>query len=256
MPGKPRPAAARARRPCLAGAAAGVVLTLAACTGGAEDGAEEELTILAASSLTEVFTELAAEFEADHPGVEVTIALGSSTDLAEQAADGAPGDVLATADPRAMTIATDAGVAADPRPFAANTMVLVVPPGNPAQVESVDDLAGTAWVRCADQVPCGRLAVQVLRDAGVVADPVSLEEDVKTALEKVTAGEADAALVYATDAVAAGDAVRAVEVDSDASTTYLIASLEQAASPALARDWVELLGSERGRTAFSDAGFS
>ena len=86
-------------------------------------------------------------------------------------------------------------------------LVLVTGPGNPLGIESLDDLEGTSWVRCADEAPCGRVAVEVLDAAGVTAEPVSLEDDVRATLDKVTSGEVDAGLVYATDAVAAGDAV-------------------------------------------------
>ena len=245
-----------------------LALPLAACSPGSSgsagsegsegDGGDQQLVVLAASSLTEVVGTLSTTFEDQHPGVTVTASFGSSTDLAEQAADGAPGDVLATADPTAMRVAQDAGVATDPQAFAANTLTLVVPPDDPAGIGSLDDLAGTTWVRCADEVPCGRVALAVLSDAGVTAEPASLEEDVKSALEKVTSGEADAALVYASDAVAAGDAVRAIPVPDAQreATTYLTATLEQAASPDLARDWNDLLLSEQGREVLQAAGFT
>ena len=116
-----------------------------------------ELTVLAAASLTDVYEDLAEGFEAEHD-VDVTFSFGSSTDLAEQAADGAPGDVLATADETSMQVAEDAGVTGDVSPFATNVLVIVTPPDNPAGIESLDDLEGATWVRCADEVPCGRVA--------------------------------------------------------------------------------------------------
>lgn len=237
-----------------------LVLPLAACGGGDEDtpGADK-LTVLAASSLTEVFTDLADDFEAEHDGVEVELSFGSSTDLAETAADGAPGDVLATADETSMGVALDAGVTAeDPVAFAANTLVIVTAPGNPDSVASLADLDGTTWVRCADDVPCGRVAVALLGTAGVTDDPASLEVDAKSTLEKVSSGEADAGLVYASDAVAAGDAVDVVEIAGSAEslTTYFIAALGPAADAALAADWVDLVTSDQGQAALADAGFT
>ena len=256
------PPATLTRQKVSAGSAVALllVLPLAGCGGAAGGGqGSDRLTVLAASSLTEVFTVLAEDFETQHDGVEVELSFGSSTDLAETAADGAPGDVLATADATSMGVAQDAGVAADePVAFAANSLVLVTAPGNPDGIGSLADLAGTTWVRCADDVPCGRVAVELLGAAGVTADPASLEVDVKSTLEKVTSGEADAGLVYASDAVAAGDAVDVVEIaGSDAApTTYLVVTLEQAGDAGLAAGWVDLVTSDEGRAALADAGFT
>ena len=242
-----------------------LLLALTACggdgrCGGAGDAGSDDgphLTVLAAASLTDVFTGLADRFEADR-GATVTFSFGSSTDLAAQAADGAPGDVLATADTTSMAVAQDAGVTGEVVPFASNVLVLVTAPGNPQGIESLDDLEGTSWVRCADEVPCGRVAVQVLAAAGTTAEPVSLEDDVRATLDKVTSGEVDAGLVYATDARAAGDAVTTVPIPeaADVPTTYDLTTLEQAGDAALARAWVDLVLSDEGRRALRDAGFT
>lgn len=236
-----------------------VALALAAC-GSDDSGADgdvPELTVLAAASLTDVFTDLGDRFEADR-GAAVTFSFGSSTDLAAQAADGAPGDVLATADTASMAIADEAGATGDVRDIATNVLVVVTQPGNPQGIASLDDLAGTSWVRCADEVPCGRVAVELLDTAGVSAEPVSLEDDVRATLDKVTSGEVDAGLVYATDAVAAGDAVTTVEVPEAAAvpTTYAVATLEQSPDGELGQAWVDLLLSDEGRRALQDAGFT
>jgi molybdate transport system substrate-binding protein len=226
---------------------------------GADDQAAEgrELTVLAAASLTDVFTELGERFGAEQDA-EVTFSYGSSTDLAEQAADGAPGDVLATADTTSMGVAEEAGVTGEVSEFATNVLVVVTAPGNPLGIETLDDLEGTSWVRCADEVPCGRVAVDVLDAAGVTAEPASLEEDVRATLDKVTSGEVDAGLVYATDAVAAGDTVATVEIPeaADAETTYAVATLDQSADGELARAWVDLLLSDEGQHALVAAGFT
>jgi molybdate transport system substrate-binding protein len=240
-------------------AALTLVLALSACTSGGEAAEHErgELTVLAAASLTDVYEDLADGFEAAHHA-EVTFSFGSSTDLAEQAADGAPGDVLATADEASMRVVEDAGVAGDVTTFATNELVLVTPPDNPAGVESPADLEGATWVRCADEAPCGRVAVAVLADRGVSAEPASLEDDVRATLDKVVSGEADAGLVYASDAVAAGDDVATVEIPGaeEQRTSYFVATLEQAEDPDLARAWVDLVASREGRRALTDAGFA
>jgi molybdate transport system substrate-binding protein len=237
-----------------------LVLPLAACGGGDEgaagSGQPERLTVLAAASLTDVFEQLAAPFEAEHD-VDVTFSFGSSTDLAEQVADGAPGDVLATADSTSMGLAEDAGVTGDVEAFATNVLTIVVPRGNPAGIRSLDDLAGTTWVRCADEVPCGKVALAVLDDNGVTAEPASLEEDVRATLDKVVSGEADAGLVYATDAVAAGADVEAIEIPGaeEELTSYYATALDQAADAGLAADWVAWVTSDDGRAILGDAGF-
>ena len=249
-----------------AGAAAtrltGIIATVSLLAGCGDDGPgaadEGTLTVLAASSLTEAFTTLAAAFEADHDGVHVELTFGSSTDLAESAADGAPGDVLATADETSMQVAVDDGVtAADPQPFATNEMVLVTAPGNPAHVMALDDLAGLTWVRCADDVPCGRAALTLLDRARVTAEPASLEPDARSTLEKVSSGEADAAIVYASDATAAGDHVSTVPIAGaeESLATYVVAPLDQAEHPDLADAWMELVTSTTGRRVLRDAGF-
>lgn len=226
-----------------------LLLPLAGC---ADDDAS--LTVLAAASLTNVFEELAADFEEEH-GVEVDFSFGSSTALAEQAADGAPGDVLATADPQSMAIAEEAGVVDRLRQLTANRLVIVTAPGS--EVRSVDDLADVPWVRCADEVPCGRVAVAVLAEQGLSAEPVSLEEDVRAVLDKVVSGEATAGLVYNTDARSAGDAVRTVRLPGADQhlASYRIATLDQASDDELAGEWLELLTSEPGRAALRGAGF-
>ena len=233
-----------------------LVLGVAACSGEEDD---RTLTVLAAASLTETFTELAEAFEDEHPGVEVELVLGSSTTLAEQAADGAPGDVLATADARAMQVAADAGVTSQvPEPFALNALVIVTPPGNPADVVGLDslELPSVDWATCVSSAPCGALADAVLTARGSTAEPVTEEVDVKAVLARVVAGEVDAGLVYRTDALAAGDAVETVDAveagQRGASTVYEIATL---GGSALAADFVDLVLGADGQAVLRDAGF-
>ncbi len=234
--------------------------SLAACGSDddAPDGADSsELTVLAAASLTDVFEDLATEFESAHDGTTVTFSFGSSTDLAEQVADGAPGDVLATADETSMQLAEDAGVTGDVSTFATNVLTIVTPADNPAGIESLDDLEGTTWVRCTDEAPCGKVAAAVLADNDITAEPASLEEDVRATLDKVASGEADAGLVYATDAVAAGDDVVAVPIPGAESqlTSYFTTVLEQSVDADLAQQWVDFVASDEGLAILDRAGF-
>lgn len=244
------------RRAAVPALALALVLPVAACASDGAAGEPARLTVLAAASLTDVFEELATPFEEEHDA-DVTFSFGSSTDLAEQVADGAPGDVLATADSTSMGVAEVAGVTGEVETFATNVLTIVVPQGNPGGVGSLDDLADATWVRCADEVPCGKVAVAVLDAEGVTAEPASLEEDVRAALDKVVSGEAEAGLVYATDAVAAADEVDAVEIPGaeEHPTSYYAAALEQAADADLAADWIAWVTSEEGRAILADAGF-
>lgn len=245
------------RRPTYGRASVAVGLLLASTLTGCSDDSTTTVRVLAAASLTDVFTELGEQYEADHEGVEVEFSFGSSTDLAEQAADGAPGEVLATADATAMAVAEDAGVVASPETFATNALVIVTPPDNPAGIATLEDLSGATWVRCADGAPCGRVALAVLGGAGIESEPDSLEEDVRATLDKVISGEADAGLVYASDAAAAGDDVTAIPIEGaeEHLASYLVAALDQADDRELAEDWVDLVTGAEGRAALADAGF-
>lgn len=242
----------RARRLAGAVVALAMVIPLVGC---GED--EQTLTVLAAASLTDVFEDLAERFEEEH-GVEVELSFGSSTALAEQAADGAPGDVLATADETSMQIAEDARAVFGARHFASNALRIVTPPDDPGGVDGLEDLTDATWVRCADEVPCGRVADAVLRDNAITAEPDSLEEDVRAVLDKVVAGEAEAGLVYASDAASAGEDVRTLRIEGASvfSTSYRVGVLAQTTDLGLAGEWVNLLTSDEGRTALRDAGFT
>ena len=241
-----------------------LVLPLVACGG---DG-NQTVTVLAAASLTGTFTELAEVFEDEHPGVEVDLVFGSSTTLAEQAADGAPGDVLATADEASMSIAEDGNALGDsPRTFAGNRLALVTPPDNPAGIESLTDLDDPTvdYVTCAETAPCGAIAVALLADAGIDQPPASEEVDVKAVLARVVQGEADAGLVYRTDARAAGDAVTEVASDDFEdfgpayATSYFVAPVGGRAdreTADLAAEFVTLVTSNEAFEIFTDAGFT
>ncbi|MDE0777507.1 molybdate ABC transporter substrate-binding protein [Nocardioides sp.] len=226
----------------------------------ASTDAGAELTVLAAASLTETFTELATAFEEANPGVDVRLAFDSSATLAGQAVQGAPADVLATADTSTMQAAVDGDAVPDgPTTFATNVMTLVVPAGNPAGITSFADLdrPGVDYVVCVATAPCGKVGASLLAANEIGSDPASLETDVKAVLAKVAADEADAGLVYVTDATAAGDDVESIEIPQADSQVlqYPIGILEQVREPALAQGFVALVLSDRGRAILADAGF-
>jgi molybdate transport system substrate-binding protein len=243
----------------LVAAVAAAGLLVAGCSSGA-DAADRALTVLAAASLTDVFTALAAEFEADHPGVDVRLSFAGSSALAQQIANGAPADVFAAADEKNMAKVTDAGLAdGPPAIFATNRLTIAVPRDNPANIATFADLAedGVVVVVCAPQVPCGSATEQVERATGVPLSPVSEEQDVKSVLNKVRTGEADAGLVYVTDVRSAGEKVTGIALpeSAGAANSYPIAALKDAPQPALAKEWVELVRGPTGRAELARAGF-
>jgi molybdate transport system substrate-binding protein len=217
---------------------------------------EPVLTVLAAASLAGAFDDLAERFEQTHPGVDVRVAYDSSATLAQQAAEGAPADVLATADQRTMEAAEPA-LASAPRVFATNTMVLVTPADGDGTVDDVEDLEHAAYVVCVEQAPCGALARQLLDRNDVDAALASREPDVRGVLARVVADEADAGLVYATDARSAGRDVETHPVPhaEEAATPYPIATLADAAEPGLAAEFVDLVLSAPGQAVLAVAGF-
>ena len=218
------------------------------------------VTVLAASSLTDVFTELAEGFRADHPGTDVVLSFAGSSTLASQVRQGAPADVLATASSATMRQVTEEGLASSqPEPLAGNVLEVVVPAGNPGGVEDIGDLADPdlSVALCAAQVPCGAAAQRVLENAGVEVSPATLESDVRAVLTKVSLGEADAGLVYATDVRAGGDQVTGIPITGaeQATTEYQVAVLEEAPNPVAARAFVAHVLSQEGRAALDEAGF-
>jgi molybdate transport system substrate-binding protein len=249
------------------------ICLVAGCGGGsarsAADGSASDptadqvagsLTVFAAASLTESFTALAEQFEADHPGVKVKFNFAASSELATQITQGAPADVFASASPATMTQVTDAGGAAGrPTVFVRNRLEIAVPAGNPAGVSGLADFARPELTiaLCAQEVPCGAAAVRAFAAAGITPKPDTLEEDVKATLTKVTLGEVDAALVYRTDVRAAGDKVTGIEFPEAAKAIndYPIVVLERAPNVAAAKAWVAFVLSGTGSRALADAGF-
>lgn len=220
-----------------------------------------DITVFAAASLKVTFTELGKQFEATNPGTSVTFTFAGSSDLVTQLTQGAPGDVFASADTTNMTKAVEAKlVDGEPTDFASNTLTIVTAPGNPKDITSLADLADpdNLVVICAPQVPCGSATANVEAAAGVNIPAVSEESAVTDVLGKVTSGEADAGLVYVTDAAGAGDRVAAVPFpeSSGAVNTYPIAVLADSPNVATARAFEDLVISDEGRKILSDAGFA
>lgn len=243
--------------------AAALAIVTVAC-GGDDSGGDAssgegtestELVVLGASSLTNAFTEIETAFEAANPGVDVVASFDSSSTLAGQVAEGAPADVLATADEATMATAVDAGeVEGEPVVFAANTGVLARPVGNdtvgePADLEDDDVVLAV----CAPEVPCGVVAGELFAALGVDPGIDSEEENVSAVLTKLEADEADAGVIYVTDDLAS-DAVEAVPLPDDVviTTDYPIANVSGSDA---AQAFVDFVTGPEGQAILEDAGF-
>ncbi|WP_426326049.1 molybdate ABC transporter substrate-binding protein [Microbacterium sp. E-13] len=218
-----------------------------------------DLTIFAAASLKAAFDELSTRFEEQHPSLDVQpVTYDGSSTLATQIIEGAPVDVFASADESNMQKVVDRGLATDPELFATNTLVLVVPAGDPGGVGGLRDLADPRLtvVLCAPEVPCGAASATLLTNAGLTASVDSFEQNVTAVLTKVAAGEADAGLVYVTDAETTPD-VEAIEVGGAGAVVnrYPIAALDDAANAEAAAAFVAFVLSEDGEAVLAARGF-
>jgi molybdate transport system substrate-binding protein len=247
--------------PSIAGLA---ILILAACGGSPPESVSSStpsstITVAAAASLTEAFTEIGKEFEATKPGTTVIFSFGSSATLATQIAEGAPVDVFAAANPATMETVTDVGAAEPPTNFVSNVLQIAVPKGNPGRITGLKDFADKSKkiAICAPQVPCGTAAAKVFAAAKIRPAPDTLEQDVKATLQKVSSNEVDAALVYRTDVIAARDAVEGLEFSQaqQAVNVYPIAVLKGSMSAAAAQQFVDYVLSADGQAVLRKAGF-
>ncbi len=215
--------------------------------------------MFAAASLTKAFTSLGRQFESAHPGTTVKFSFGASSTLAQQIIAGAPADVFASASPKNMTQVTDAGDASGPKTFATNVAEIAVAPASAGKVTTVVDLAkpGVKVALCQPQVPCGALAQKVLGKAKVSVKPVTEGLDVKSTPAYVTSGQADAAVVYVTDVLAAGSKVKGVELPpaDNASTAYPIATAKASKNTQAAAACEDLVLSPAGQSLLGKAGF-
>lgn len=235
--------------------AAGALLVLTSCA----KTKHEPITVLAASSLTQPFTELGRLFH-DKTSTEVRFSFAASSTLARQIADGETADVFASAAEKDMQGLVDKHLVATPEDFASNTLEIAVPKDNPKHVVSLADLgaAGTTVVLCASTVPCGRLADAVLGRAKVTVHGASREDNVKAVLSKISLGEADAGIVYVSDITSAPASVRGIPIPSAANavTTYPIAVVSESRQSSEARDFASFVLSATGRSTLQRYGFN
>jgi molybdate transport system substrate-binding protein len=217
------------------------------------------ITVFAAASLMGTFTQLGNQFDAAHPGDTVKFSFGPSSGLATQITSGAPADVFASAAPANMDSVVKAGDASNPEDFAKNTMEVATPPKNPGKVTSVNDLAkkSVKVALCQPQVPCGVVAAEVFKNAGIKVKPVTLQPDVKSVLTQVELGSVDAGMVYVTDVMAAGTKVKGVTIPAsdNASTLYPIATISSSKHKSEAQAFVAYVLSPAGQQVLTAAGF-
>lgn len=256
----------RVRNLALALTVVGATALIGGCTATEKPAAPSDakggsITVFAAASLKSAFTDIGEQFETDNPGASVEFSFAGSSDLVTQLTQGADADVFASADTRNMDKAVAAGlVEGAPVDFATNTLTIAVAPGNPKGIKTFADLAkpGISVVVCAPPVPCGGATEGVQQATGVTLSPVSEETSVTDVLGKVTSGQADAGLVYVTDAAGAGDKVDSVAFPeaAEAVNTYPLAVLEQTEQADLAHRFVALVSGEAGQKALAKAGFA
>ncbi|MCF3124505.1 molybdate ABC transporter substrate-binding protein [Streptomyces arenae] len=260
----PKFPALTARRAAAAAVTAALLVPLAAC-GNDDDSAGKKndggkgvnLTVLAASSLTDVFDTAKKTYEKDHPGTELTISPAGSQELAAQVRQGSPADVLVTADTKTMDGLK--GETGTPTVIAKNRLVIATREGNPDKVENLKDLADPKLkvVLADDTVPVGRYSKQVLDKQHVEVKPVSKEANVRSVLSKVELGEADAGIVYKTDAATAPDKVDAVEIpdEQNAVAEYPAATLKDSKNSDAAAAFVKWLSTPEAQKILRDGGF-
>jgi molybdate transport system substrate-binding protein len=217
--------------------------------------------VFAAASLKPAFTKISQQFKADNPSSSVDFEFQGSSELATQLTQGATADVFASADTAQMDTVAKAGlVAGTPTNFASNTLVIVTAAGNPKQIASFADLnkPGIDVVICQKPVPCGSATQRVEDSTRVHLNPVSEEINVTDVLNKVTTGQADAGLVYVTDAINAGNKVTTVNFPEAAGAVnvYPIGVLKKAPQPSFAQKFVALVTSDTGRKILAQFGFA
>ncbi|MEU1144288.1 molybdate ABC transporter substrate-binding protein [Streptomyces sp. NPDC005863] len=253
------------RRTAAAVVTAALLVPLAAC--GSDDdsdgkkeggsGKDVKLTVLAASSLTDVFATAEKTYEKEHPGTDITVSAAGSQELAAQVKQGSPADVLVTADTKTMDGLK--GETNKPDIIAKNRLVIATREGNPEKVASLKDLSDSKLkvVLADDTVPVGRYSKQVLDAQKVSVQPVSKEANVRSVLSKVELGEADAGIVYKTDAATATDKVDAVDIPDaqNAVASYPAATLKGSKNGDAAAAFVKWLSTPEAQKILRDAGF-
>jgi molybdate transport system substrate-binding protein len=219
-----------------------------------------DITVLAAASLTDAFTELGSVFEDRHPGTGVRFSFGPSSGLATQITEGADADVFASANSTQMDAVVDDGDAKeDPEAFVTNVLEIAVPKGNPGGVTGLRDFSRDELLigLCAEEVPCGQFGREALSGAGVRPAIHTNETDVRALLTKIESGELDAGIVYETDVLSAKEGVEGIEIpdDQNVTGTYPIVALRDAGEPDVAAAFVDFVESPDGLDVLKRYGF-
>ena len=231
--------------------------TPAAGAQGASTGADitGEVTVFAAASLKDAFKTLAESFQNAHPGVHITFDFQGSQELVASLDGGASADILATANNSTMTDAASKGLVGEQTEFATNVLTLIVPAGNPAGVTGINDgsLDKADLVVCAPEVPCGEATQKLATELGVTLNPVSEEQKVTDVRGKVESGEAQAGIVYTTDAAQAGDKVETIALPANSVINhYPIALTKSAANSQAAQAFIDYILSPEGQKVLQD----
>jgi molybdate transport system substrate-binding protein len=246
-----------------------VALVLAACSSSSSSPSASSsapgkpsgtVVVFAATSLTDAFDKIGAQFQTANPGVTVKFNYNGSSSLATSITQGAPADVFASAAPANMKVVTDAGDASGtPQIFTRNTAEIMVETGNPQKIKSVSDLANPKIkvVVCAPEVPCGVLAQDVFKNAGVTVKPVSEETNVGGVVTKVTLGEADAGIVYVTDVKANESKAAGVPIPASQNdiTEYPIVQVKGAPNATAAKAFISYVLGPAGQQVLASFGF-
>ena len=260
------------RRAAVAAVSLLSVVSLAACGGGASNsstgaasgaasaGAEKatgKVTVLAAASLQDAFEEIEKSVEKDNPGMDVSFDFQGSQDLVTSLSGGNSADVLATANNSTMKEAADQKLVGSQTEFATNVLTLIVPKGNPKGITGLDSsLEGANLVICAPEVPCGEATKKLADAQGVTLNPASEEQKVTDVRGKVESGEADAGIVYTTDAAAAKDKADKIDIpDGGVVNHYPIAPTAKPENPAGAQVFIDAVTGKTGQEILAKHGF-
>ena len=234
--------------------------TTGAASAGASGGAGKatgKVTVLAAASLQKAFEEIEKTVEKDNPGLDVTFDFQGSQDLVASLAGGDSADVLATANNSTMKTAADQKLVGSQTEFATNVLTLIVPKGNPKKITGLDSsLDGANLVICAPEVPCGEATKKLAQAQGITLKPVSEEQKVTDVRGKVESGEADAGIVYTTDAAAAKDKADKIDIpDGGVVNHYPIAPTAKPENPAGAQAFIDAVTGKAGQEILAKHGF-
>ena len=231
-----------------------------AASSSASAGAEKatgKVTVLAAASLQGAFEEIEKTVEKDNPGLDISFDFQGSQDLVASLANGNSADVLATANNSTMKEASDQKLVGTQTEFATNVLTLIVPKGNPKKITGLDSsLDGANLVICAPEVPCGEATKKLAEAQGITLNPVSEEQKVTDVRGKVESGEADAGIVYTTDAAAAKDKVDKIDIpDSGVVNHYPIAQTANPENAAGAKVFIDAVTGKAGQEVLAKYGF-